>query len=277
AAARMGPLSPWRGRTRTGCPEGSPGTGRARHTRLSFPIVAQPPRLQDGRAAEGSEGGARLRRTVDATEGGDRNAKLGDELLFGQSILSHLQRPSARAHRHEASEVARGLHRHVLELEGDGIDAGRECRKRRPIVEGSPGGARRHVASGPAVGAVNVRLEPETRCGHGEHAPELTAAQDAYGGAGRQGRGARILRHRPSAPQERKRTAGSEKPPAAWQARRREAPESAPPAAPHWWRRACQWPASPRARPPASARSTISCPVRTAPRGGWVHPAPADA
>src|SRR5262249_29845860 len=214
---------------------------------------------------------------VDATEGGDRNAELGNELLLGEAVLRHLQRLGARAHRHEAGEVARGLQAHVFRFESDSIDAGRESRERRPIVEASPAGARRHVASGPAVDAVDVRLEPQTRRGHGQHAPELTAAQDAYGGAGRQGRGARVLRHRRSVPQERKRTAGPAMLPAAWQVRRRGVLESAPPAARHWWRQAYQWPASPPARPPASARSTISCPVRTAPLGGWAHPAPAKA
>ena len=89
------------------------------------------------------------------------------------------------------------LGRNVLELAGDDIDGVGEARDRVGIGVGADrlGGGDVEGRCAGLIG-IDVGLEAEPARGHGQHAAELAAAEDADGAAGRQ----RSVRHYPRPP-----------------------------------------------------------------------------
>ena len=136
------------------------------------------------------DGGVEVGRPADGGERRRRDAEVAEERLLGQPLLSRLEGTGRRVDRHAAGQEGGRLDGDVLELVGDGLDAGGELVEGVEVDEVGP-----DVAGGDGGGRVGVRVEDadadsERGGGEGQHAAELAGPEDAEGGG--HGRGARV-------------------------------------------------------------------------------------
>src|SRR5271157_3746619 len=85
--------------------------------RLALAVIAEPPGLEDRRAAELGDRTHQRARILDLDEGRDFQSEIAQERLLGQPVLGQRQRPDARPDRHALSEKFDRRRRHVLEFE----------------------------------------------------------------------------------------------------------------------------------------------------------------
>ena len=91
---------------------------------------------------------------------------------------ARLRAPGSTAVR--AARKRDGGGRDVLEFVGDDVDGGGEVGERRLVVIGRDGAAAATAKAGlGGIGAVDVAVEAELGGGHGQHAAELAAAENA--------------------------------------------------------------------------------------------------
>ena len=174
------------------------GVGGGPQHRLPFAVVAEPPRLEDGGAAQAGERPVEVSAIADGHEGGHRHAELPEERLLGETVLGDLEGRRRRKDGHAGGETVGGGHRHVLEFVGHGLQAlGEAVEGRRVVVRSHDqlaDGARRRAG----VRVEDAEAEAQRKAGQREHPPELAAADDAErhgrrvgtaSGAGRRGSG----------------------------------------------------------------------------------------
>ncbi len=173
-----------RGRAGHGGPS---GIGLVRHhdPRLTLAVIAEAPGLQHGRRTDLRQSRVEPGPVVDRRERGGASAQAGHEALFLQPVLRDLQRPGRRVQRLEPGQRGGG---DILEFVGDDVHARREPRQRGRIAER----ALREMAGDlggntVGIGCVDMGAIAELRGGDRKHPPQLAAADDADGGAGRDG------------------------------------------------------------------------------------------
>ena len=156
--------------------------------RLALAVIAEPPGLEDCRAAEFRDGAHQRARILDLDEGRGLEAEIAQERLFDEPVLGLRQRADARPDRHAPGQELDRRRRHVLELEGRDVDRLGEAGERSLVVEGRDGPRRRGVVSRRRrFGGEDMGAQPEFQRRDCEHPPELSGAENAYGGAGAQG------------------------------------------------------------------------------------------
>src|SRR4051812_25863361 len=168
--------------------EGAPGglrLPRGRDPHLPLAVVPPAGRLQHRRSAEGGQGGPEVVQRADGRERGDREAGAGQEPLLAQPVLGGVEHGAGRPHGSVLRGGLGGGGGDVLELEGDHVHAAGEIAHRVEVVVGGLDLAVGDLAGGGVVvGGEGVDPVAHAPRGDGEHAAELTAAQDPDSRAG---------------------------------------------------------------------------------------------
>ena len=152
--------------------------------RLALAVISQPPRFQKRRHAHLGQGRAQFRRIIHRRELRRGKAKLLHEALFNQAILCNLKGPGLRPHRHPLGQMTRRRNRHVLEFVSDHIHISRKGIERRKIVIGRFRMGVCHLEGRIVpLRREDMGAQPQPRRGHRQHAPQLTAAENADGSA----------------------------------------------------------------------------------------------
>jgi len=180
------------------CPGRVP-VGGAPQNSLPLAVVAETTGLEHGRVAQLGEAPLEAPAIIHREEGGDPHPEPLEEGLFGETVLRHGQRAGRREDWKRARQTASRLDRDVLELVGDGLEAGCEALEGRRVVVGADDQLARRSRGGVRRRVEEPEAEPEGHAGEGQHPTELAPADDAErhrrrgaarSGAGRRGSGA---------------------------------------------------------------------------------------
>src|SRR5436305_8232857 len=168
--------------------EGGPGglrLARGRDPHLPLAVVPPAGRLQHRRGAQCGEGGAEVVQRADGRERGDGEAGAGQEPFLAQPVLGGVEHGAGRPHGSVLRGGLGGGGGDVLELEGDHVHPAGEIAHRVEVVVGGLHLAVGDLAGGGVVvGGEGVDPVAHAPRGDGEHAAQLTAAQDPDGRAG---------------------------------------------------------------------------------------------
>ena len=172
-----------RGRARHG---GQRGVGILRpvQPRLSLAVIAQPPGLQDRRAADFGKRLGQILGVIHGGEGGGLQAEVAQEGLLDQPVLADGQRAAVGVDRAMRLKRVEGRGGDVLELIGHDIDRPGKGRQRIEVLIGRGRHAVGNMARrGIGGGFVDMGPVAKARGGDGQHPAKLAAAEDTDGGA----------------------------------------------------------------------------------------------
>src|SRR5262245_33225662 len=154
---------------------------------LTLTVIAEAPSLEDGRAADLSDGFSQALLVIDCGKGRRRETDLGQKGLLSETILAGGQGLGPRRQGLETAQYGGRLGWHILEFVCDDVDGSSEGFERLAVVIGGASVMGRDL-KGRAfrLGREDMALQSETRGGEGQHTAKLAAAQYADDGIGRQ-------------------------------------------------------------------------------------------
>ena len=155
---------------------------------LSFAVVSEIGSLENRRAAEIGDGARELIGSGHGAERSMRKASIGQECFLADAMLRGVQDLASRTHGRLFSSRGRGRRRNIFEFECNDADTGSESADGVKVVVGRDDFEVGYLASGGVgVGGKSVDAIAHAAGGDREHAPELSASEDAESGARKDG------------------------------------------------------------------------------------------
>ncbi len=161
---------------------GRVSVGQGLDAELALAVITQAPGLEDGRSTNNGQRAIEIGAGIDGLELGRLQTAFAEQRFLGQAVLRHGQRARRREYRHLPGQPVRRIGRHVFEVEGDHVDLGGKALQRLVVapVGDHQGG---HLAGTGIDGAIHHQaFHPQRRGRQGQHAGELSAAQNAQNG-----------------------------------------------------------------------------------------------
>jgi hypothetical protein len=155
---------------------------------LTLAVVAERRRLEHRRPADFSDSVLEINFTANGCKGCDRQAKILQVRLLTNPVLRDFEGTAVRSHDRVGFRRRHGRCRHVFKLKRHDVDATRKLPNaidivvRRDDLDVGDLASRRVVFGSERVDAI-----AHASCGHGKHAAELAAAEDANHRAGLDG------------------------------------------------------------------------------------------
>jgi len=152
---------------------------------LPFAVVTEVGGFEDGRTVQVRDGAGEFGGSRDGAEGREREAGVSEKYLLADTVLGGVEDFAFRADRGVPGGGFGGGRWDVFEFEGNNADGGSEAAHGVEVVIGGDDFEVGDLAGGSVgVGGKSVDAVAHAPCGDGEHASELSAAEDADGGAG---------------------------------------------------------------------------------------------